>query len=367
MARDQAAIEAAEDQIRQQMRVVDYQIREYPVEVIVEKHLVGREEGTNELFVPDYQRDLVWDEKRQSRFIESLLIGLPIPYLFVADVGHEDEELAGRLEIVDGTQRIRTLARFLTDKLVLTELKRLPLLEGFVFSDLAPSRQRRVRRITLRMIELTEQTDEETRRDMFDRINTGSVRLEDMEVRRGRQPGPFIDLVKSLSKDPRFIALAPVSPASEKRFEREELVSRLFAYLDRYRNFGAPGEGKVVGEFIDDYTEHMNRVLSDPQDGAAAKQKLKEEWDKILDFVSRNFPSGFAKKKSSKSTPRVRFEAIGVGVGLALRNDPNLIPKDVTNWLDDDTFRRLTTSDGANNRNKVIGRIEYVRDRLMER
>ena len=156
-------------QIRDLQRDVDYQVREYPIEVVVQKHLKGREDGTNELFVPDYQRDFVWDDKRQSRFIESLLIGLPIPYLFAADVGSEDEDLAGRLEIVDGTQRIRTLAQFVTGELEIRDLEKLSELNGFKHTDLAPSRQRRFGRITLRMIELTEQAKEETRRDMFEK------------------------------------------------------------------------------------------------------------------------------------------------------------------------------------------------------
>ena len=62
----------------------------------------------NEIFVPDYQREFVWPNDRRSKFIESVLIGLPIPYIFVADVGKGE----GRLEIVDGSQRIRTLAAF---------------------------------------------------------------------------------------------------------------------------------------------------------------------------------------------------------------------------------------------------------------
>src|SRR5580698_1841701 len=132
-------IAAAEQQIRELQRDVDYQVREYPIEVVVQKHFDGREDGTNELFVPDYQRDLVWDERNQSRFIESLLIGLPIPYVFAADVNSGDEEVAGRLEIVDGTQRIRTLTRFLKDELILSGLEKLTDVNGFKFSDLAPS------------------------------------------------------------------------------------------------------------------------------------------------------------------------------------------------------------------------------------
>ena len=55
---------------------------------------------------PEYQRDFVWDEVRQSRLIESITLGLPIPIVFMA------EDAQGRLEIVDGSQRIRTLAAF---------------------------------------------------------------------------------------------------------------------------------------------------------------------------------------------------------------------------------------------------------------
>lgn len=117
--------EDAEEQIRQEARIVDYQIREYPIEVLVDKYLTGEEEGKNEIFIPDYQRDFVWSDRQQSRFIESVMIGLPIPYLFVADAGADEDELSGRLEIVDGTQRIRTLAAFLQDELRLIELKKI--------------------------------------------------------------------------------------------------------------------------------------------------------------------------------------------------------------------------------------------------
>ncbi len=93
--------------------------------VIVYKYLSGKSEDKNEIYVPDYQRELIWSEKNQSRFIESLLIGLPIPFIFVADVGGKDDpEDEGRLEIVDGVQRIRTLARFITNDLIINDLER---------------------------------------------------------------------------------------------------------------------------------------------------------------------------------------------------------------------------------------------------
>src|SRR5947207_2766389 len=81
-ARQPSEIEEAEAEITQNLRDVRYIVREYPVEVVVQKYLKGRQTEENEIYVPDYQRELVWSDRGQSRFIESLLIGLPVPYLF---------------------------------------------------------------------------------------------------------------------------------------------------------------------------------------------------------------------------------------------------------------------------------------------
>lgn len=358
---------AAEDEIRNIYNLVDYQIREYPVEVIVDKYTQGFEDGENEIFVPEYQRDLVWDEKRQSKFIESLLIGLPIPYLFVADVGNENPELEGRLEIVDGTQRVRTLARFIKDQLELRDLEKLPSLKGFRFSDLPTSRQRRFSRITLRLIELTEKADEETRRDMFDRINTGAVKLNTMESRRGRLPGQFIDLVRELSEDALFRKLTPISPAYERRYEREELVARFFTFYDGLDDFGQTESGKVVADFVDDYAKKMNETMAveTADDKSDTAERLRKAWKHMLEFVEKYLPNGFAKTANAKSTPRVRFDALAVGIALALNNKPGLEITKNPAWLDSAMFKKLTTSDAANNRSRVLGRINYVKETLL--
>jgi Protein of unknown function DUF262 len=161
----------AEAEIRDKQKPIDYDTKEYPVEILVQKYTDGLSDDTNELFIPDYQREMAWDDARQSKFIESVLLGLPIPYVFVADI--PDEENEARLEIIDGTQRIRTLARFLNNELKLEDLEKLKKLNDFRFSDLPLPRQRRFKRTTLRMIQLTEKATEDIRRDMFERINNG--------------------------------------------------------------------------------------------------------------------------------------------------------------------------------------------------
>ncbi len=344
--------QSAEDQIREKQKIVDYDTKEYPVEILVDKYVNGLENDTNELFIPDYQREMAWDEKRQSKFIESLLLGLPIPYIFVADIYDQDNDL-GRLEIVDGTQRIRTLKRFINNELQLNELEKLDQLNSFYFSDLPLARQRRFKRTTLRMIQLTEKADEEVRRDMFERINTGSVELNDMEKRKGISPGAFLDLIEELAKNPQFLKLCPFSKASIKRREPQEFVLRFFAYLNHYKEFK-----NRVNIFLNKYLETKNKEDFDAQ-------KMKTEFYSMLDFVETYLPYGFSKGKNYTRTPRIRFEAISVGIALALRENKNLKIKSI-DWLDSPEFKEYTTSDASNSRPKVIKRIEYVRDQLLK-
>jgi hypothetical protein len=90
-----------------------------------------------------------------------------------------------------------------------------------------------------------------------------------------------------------------------------------------------------------------------------------EEFTNVMTFVKDNFQYGFRKSKGSKTTPRVRFEAISVGVALALREKTTLNVQSITDWLYADEFKNITTGDGANSRVKVKARIEYVRDKLL--
>ena len=350
LKRTEAEQDAAEQQIIEHHRTIDYDTREYPVEVLVQKYLDKIDDDENELFVPDYQREHTWPEDHQSKFIESVLIGLPIQYLFVADVPGKE----GRLEIVDGSQRIRTLAAFLENDLVLAGLTKLDKLNGFTFADLPISRQRRFKRHTIRMIELTENANEEVRRDIFERINTGSQLLTDMEKRWGVQEGNFLRFIRTCSENLLFQELTPLPDAAVKRRERQEFALRFFAYLDNYAHF----DRKVV-DFVNDYVDSKKLFT---QENEVA---MRSEWEGMLSFIKKNFSNGFSKAKGHVRTPRIRYEALAVGSALALRITPKLAPSPVDGWLGSKEFELLTTSGSSNSRPKVVKRIEFVRDKLL--
>lgn len=340
-----------EQQITDRRKLVDYVTLEYPVEVIVQKYTKGIDDDENEIFVPQYQRDFVWDDARQSKFIESLFLGLPIPFLFLADVVGEKD---GRLEIVDGSQRIRTLANYITDGLKLSGLKKLDKLNGLVFSDLPKPRQMRFLRTNIKTIVLTEKADEEARKDIFERINTGSDLLRAMEVRTGAMSGSFFEFVKENSQNTLFRKLAPVSERLSKRQENEELVLRFFAYLDDADLFV-----HRVDEFMDQYLKKMNDANFNQAD-------YKSVFEDMLSFIDRTLPYGFKKSSNAKSTPRVRFETLAIGAALALKEKPDLVCTDVS-WLDSKEFKEHTRSDGSNSKTKLKARIEYAKNKFLGR
>ncbi|YAF95025.1 MAG: DUF262 domain-containing protein [Nodularia sp. CChRGM 3473] len=350
--------ENAEIEIRDKTKRVDYNTLEYPIEVIIQKYLDGKDEDENELFIPDYQREMSWDEDRQSKFIESLILGLPIPYIFVADISGA-EDLA-RLEIIDGTQRIRTLTRFINNELELRNLEKLKTLNGFTFADLPLPRQRRFKRNTIRMIILTKEADEEIRRDLFERINSGSVELNEMEKRRGGKPGKFLDLIEELSKYQQFLELCSFTQTEINKRDPQEFVLRFFAFLNNYQNYS--DSERKVHKFLNNYLEQEN------QSDSLNIDAMKSEFYSVFEFVRKYFPDALHIYRKTKDryepTTRIKFESICVGIALALRENPNLKPES-TDFLESQVFKKYTTSDTYSSQNKVTNRIHYVRDQLL--
>lgn len=338
---------AAEAEIVDRSRRIDFYMTEYSVELLAEK--MTRED----FVIPAYQREFTWEPARKSRFIESLIMGLPIPFLFFWEMDN------GKLEIVDGSQRLRTLKEYIVDGFELGQLEELPSLAGTRFGDLSPSRQRKIKNRSIRGIVLNEHADDQARFDMFERINTGSKVANTAEVRRGALRGPFLELVVELSRLPLFAELAPVSGKSERERIREELVTRFFAYSD-----GLEGYRERPSQFLFDYTKQMNEQMdADP----TLVAEYRTRFERMLDFVQRAFPMGFRKPSNPNSTPRARYEAIAIGSHLAIRENPDLFDEapDTAEWLASDAFSDVTTSDAANTRSKLQGRIEYVRTALM--
>ena len=333
----------AEEQIKNLRKEIDYTTRDYSIDFLVQKF---RED---EFYIPDeYQRQFIWDDDKKSLFIESVLLGLPIPLMFFSDT--ED----GRCEIIDGAQRTQSLEAFMSNDLELTNLKKLDSLLGFKYNDIPEYFKKKFDKTNIRVVVLSDETTLDIRQEIFTRINTSGVKANPIEVRRGQfMQTDFMRFIKECSEDDVFLKLCPLSETLKKRYEGQELVLRFFAYLNNYKKFE-----HRVDQFIDDYVDSNKDTFN--------RDEYLKEFKGMLDFVDKNFPYGFAKSKNAKSTPRVRFEAIAVGVALALRENEKLIVNNV-DWIESDEFRVHTTSHASNSPNRVTGRIEYVRDMLLEK
>jgi len=349
------SIERLESEIENQQRNVSYDTKEYTIEIVVQKYLNDLDKNENEFFVPEYQREFVWDEVRQSRFIESLMIGLPIPYIFLAETDK------GRYEIVDGSQRIRTLAAFLNDELKIKGLEKIEDLNNLVFSNLDISRQRKFKNISLKMIVLSERTTDETKNDIFERINRGSDLLKDMEYRKGIYTGEFNEFLYKLSKDELYVKLTPIAKWLEKRQEREELLLRFFAFSEWYPSFS---DSKGISKQLDDYMKEKNVIFNKD-----IEKEMTKKFNITMEFVDKYYPYGFAKNERARQVARPYFEALSVGAYLALKDNPSLTisKENIISILTNGEF--LTSVSGRYQTHKaktIRERIDYVKDRLKE-
>ncbi|MES1971323.1 MAG: DUF262 domain-containing protein [Pseudomonadota bacterium] len=179
---------------------------------------------------PDFQRRWgVWDARRQSRLIESLLLRIPLPVLYAAE--DEDE----RWEIVDGIQRLSTIARFIKpgiiggQPLILTGLEYLHDYEGKDFEGLSPRLKMRLRETELVIHLIRKGTPPEVKFNIFARINTGGMALSAQELRHAITPGKARDLLEKWASLPMFVRATDGS-VQPIRMDDRELVLRFIAF-----------------------------------------------------------------------------------------------------------------------------------------
>lgn len=338
------------NQIREKKQEIRFSTREYVTEFLVKKF------NDEEFYIPlEYQRNFVWRDKDSSFFIESVLIGLPIPYMFFADA--ED----GRTEIVDGAQRMSALAAFVDNKLCLRDLEILTSVNGMTFSDLPLEIRRRFLNASFRIVYLEEGTTVSIRQEIFRRINSTGIPLKAQEIRRGSMDGEFKNLVGELAQNDLFTKLAPLSESAKKHYDDMELITRFFAYSDGYPDF--EGYTDRVAKYLDEYTNSMNQQLWEASD---KKEDYKQRFITMLEYVEKCLGQrGFRKSEKSNSTSHARFEAISVGIAIAQRENKDLPVQDMS-WVDQEEFLSLVRSDSANVKAKLKGRISFVVDKLLK-
>ena len=197
------------EQLSDQRRKVDFNTYDMSV-----KELISMVNEGEINIAPDYQRQFRWDEERQSKLVESIFLGIPVPSLFMAT--NSDNTW----EVIDGVQRLSTIINFAADldskaresighveALKLINLNKLSSFNNCTYNDLPSNVQLDFRLKPLKVITLSDKSDRQVRFDLFERLNTGGVKLSDQEIRSCVYRGAFNDLIKKLATDINFLQI----------------------------------------------------------------------------------------------------------------------------------------------------------------
>ncbi|MBS0984131.1 DUF262 domain-containing protein [Gluconobacter cerinus] len=217
----------------------DYAVRTL-VDMVLEKDLILN---------PDYQRQYRWDPEKSSRFIESILLNIPVPVVYFAEEGD------GTFSVIDGQQRLTSLLNFIKpeagEELKLTGLKLRPEINGKFFTDLDRVEKSAITKRPIRCIVVLNESDQALKFEVFERLNTGSVSLTDQEVRNSIYHGNFNDLIKQLAKNENFLRMISLPEKHRRNMKAEELVLRFFAYRELQESTDYNGS----------YTEYLNKYM----------------------------------------------------------------------------------------------------------
>jgi hypothetical protein len=206
--------------------------------------LVGQVESNRLHLQPVYQRRYVWDNKKASKLVESLLINVPIPVCYLA------EEHDGTRSVIDGQQRLRSLNRFLQNEFALTGLEVLPDINRKRFRELSDRQQRLISNRTIRCIVISDDSDPEIRFNVFERLNTGSVALTAQELRNSVYRGTMNDVLRDLAKSPQLSDC--LDGRSDARMAFEELALRFLALSERLPEY-RPSLKRFLNEYMRSY------------------------------------------------------------------------------------------------------------------
>lgn len=247
---------------------------------------------------PSYQRRARWDRRKKSLLIESVLMNVPIPPLFLFEKDYN------QYEIMDGRQRLEAISEFLENKYSLTGLEFWPELQGKRFSELPGTIQRGLLRRTINAVVLlaeTSRTDDafDIRLIVFRRLNTGGVRLNPQELRNALYPGLFNKALHDLSREDLFTSTWKIPKRTPKEDEEPapelqrnilyrsmmdcELVLRFFAIRDAVA-------GKSKGSLRQIFDRTMKRHSSDTEGQIGV---LKSEFLGTLERVTKALGTSF--------------------------------------------------------------------------
>ncbi|NET70330.1 MAG: DUF262 domain-containing protein [Sphaerospermopsis sp. SIO1G2] len=307
---------------------------------------------------PEFQRHAgIWTKKNKSRLIESLLIRIPLPAFYI-DATDDDKWL-----VIDGLQRISTFKSFVLDKsLKLTGLQFLKDLEKKKYDDLPRHYQRRIDETELTVYLIEPGTPTEVKYNIFERVNTGGLPLNNQELRQAMNPGQAIKIIKKFAKLPEFERVTNLSDKKKQRMDDHEFILGFLAFtLNNYEDYPI---NKGRNYFLNEVMQQLNKI------DANDIKKVENKFIIAMKASEKIFGNYAFRKSSSSPVNKSLFEVWSVTLSqLSSQDIEKLISYQETlnekfkQKMAEDTDFMKSVSQASS---KVIYRFEQINEIVQE-
>jgi hypothetical protein len=314
---------------------------------------------------PEFQRNYVWDDGRASLLIESVLLEIPIPIIYLA------EEIDGRFTIIDGQQRLRSFFRFINSEFKLRKLRVLSDLEGKYFRELDKDTQIKIEDATLRTIEIRKETHPDVKFEIFERLNVGSVKLNDQELRNCIYRGNYNNLLIKLSENRDFLLLLNLVEPQKRMQQREMVLHYLAFYNQTHHKYKQP-----MKQFLNNEMENHKNITDDELN--VMEQSFKDAISMAKTVFGKNafrkFIVGDDENPNGKWETRINmglFEVVMHGFSIYRKNQiipyGDSIREELINVMTNNPkFMTSISGTGTTNTDKVKQRFQIWEESLQE-
>lgn len=271
---------------------------------------------------PDFQRTRgIWTPEKRSQLIESLLLRIPLPTFYVAEVPDSDDPGDDSWAVVDGIQRLSTIAQFVEPDVLglkplrLDGLQYLRKEEGKTYEQLSPALQLRILEAQLTVQVIRKTTPEAVKLNIFARINTGGVPLSAQELRHALTPGSARSLLRSFAASKAFRSAVDDSVSPSRMVDREMVL--------RFLAFRAEDPSTYRNKDFDDFLRAtMKRINSWSKD---KEKRALGEFEETMQTCRAIFGRDAFRKRYDDEDPRrpvskALFEAVAVAIATVLES-----------------------------------------------
>lgn len=279
MAEDWEFDETEESEDQEQDALV-YQISSYPADITLKGYLDKWNSG--QLEIPPFQRNYVWDQVKASKLIESFLLGLPVPVVFLYK-----NRKTNKLAVIDGQQRILSSIRFFKnefDEKIFRLKNVLPKWNGKTYEELEESDRYQLDDTVLRatVVQQLDPEDDSSIYHIFERLNTGGINLNPMEIRKCVYFGEFFSLLERLNNNENWRKII-VKANIDKRLRDVELVLRCMALHAEWKKYDKPMKG-----FLNSFMAKIGHLNNDERADLLAR--FETTFSKTCDLIANNLP-----------------------------------------------------------------------------